>query len=104
MFSAVGFQDQITELLFLAGEGLFLLFAGETPGNVEIGLALVATEVQHFEGPEWFASGLQLALYLDEPFARGVDAKFAEVGGDPLAPELFRHGGSRTTAAKKVCH
>jgi hypothetical protein len=101
---AVGFQDQIAELLFLAGERLFLLFAGEPPGDVEIGLALVAAEVEHLEGAEGFAAGFQLALHLDEPLARGVDAELAEVGGDPFAPELFGHGGGRAAAAEKVRH
>ena len=67
-------------------------------------LALVPAEVEHLEGAEGFAGGLQLALDLDEPLARGVDAELAEVGGDPFAAEFFGHGGGRATAAEKVRH
>jgi hypothetical protein len=74
------------------------------PGDVEIGLALVAAEVEHLEGAEGLAAGLQLALHLDEPLAGGVDAELAEVGGDPFAPELFGHGGGRAAPAEKVRH
>ena len=101
---AVGFQDQVAELLFLAGDCPVLLFAGEPPGDVEIGLPLVAAEVEHLEGAKGLAAGLQLALHLDEPLARGVDAELAEIGGDPFAPELFGHGGGRTAAAKEIGH
>ena len=100
----VSLQDQIAELLFLAGDCPVLLFAGEPPGDVEIGLALVAAEVEHLEGAEGLAAGLQLALHLDEPLARGVDAELAEVGGDPLAPELFRHRRRRAAAAEEIGH
>ena len=101
---AVGLEDQIAEFLFLTGERLLLLLAGEPPSDIEVGLALVAAEVEHLEGSERFAAGLQLALHLDEPLARGVDAELAEVGGDPLAPELFGHRRRRAAPAEKVRH
>ena len=52
---AIGLQDQVAELLLLAGKRLFLLLAGEPPGDVEIRLALVAAEVENLEGAERFA-------------------------------------------------
>ena len=102
-FGAIGFQNQIAELGFLARKRLLFLFAREPPGDDEIRLALVTAKVKHFEGAESLACGLQLTLDLDEPLARGVDAELAEVGGDPLAAQLFGHGGGCATAAEKVC-
>ena len=78
--------------------------AVRSTADVEIGLALVAAEVEHLEGAERLAAGLQLALHLDEPLARGVDAELAEVGGNPFAPELFGHGGGRAAAAEEIRH
>src|SRR5207247_7390441 len=67
-------------------------------------LTFVTAKIQDLKCAERFAAGLQLALHLDEPLARGVDAELAEVGGDPFAPELFGHGGGRAAAAEKVRH
>ena len=98
----VGAQDQVAELAFLLGERLRLLLGAQTPADVEIGLALVAAEVEHLEGAERLVRRLQLALHADEPLARGVDGELAEIGGDPFATELFRDGGGRAGAAEEI--
>ena len=97
----VGAQDQLAELAFLLRQRLFLLLAGQPTADVEIGLALVAAEVQHLEGAERLVGRLQLALHADQALARGVDAELAEVGGDPLAAELLGDGGGRAGAARR---
>ena len=45
---------------------------------------------------------LELALDADQAFAGGVDGEFAEVGDDPLAAQLFCHGGGGAGAAEEV--
>ena len=99
---AIGLQDQVAELLFLAGERLLLLLAGEPAGDVQVDLALVAAEVQDFERAERFVNGLPLALDLNEPLARGVNGELAEIGDDPLAAQLLGHGGRRAAAAEEI--
>ena len=99
---AIGAQDEVAELALLLRERLFLLLASQATADVEVGLALVAAEVQHLEGAKRLAGFLQPALHLDQPLARGVDGELAEVGGDPLAAELFCHGGRGATPAEKV--
>jgi len=39
----VSLQDQVAEFLFLACEGVGFLFGGEIAGDVEVGLALIAS-------------------------------------------------------------
>ena len=99
---AIGAQDQLAELALLLRQRLFLLFAAEPAADVEVGLALVTAEVQYLEGSERLARRLQLALHLDQPLARGVDGELAEVGADPLAPELLRHRRRGAGAAEEV--
>ena len=99
---AVGLEDQLPEFLFLAGERLLLLFPAEPPADVEVGLALVAAEVEHLEGAERLARRLQIPLHLDQALARGVDAELAEIAGDPLAPELLGHGGGGSGTAEEI--
>jgi hypothetical protein len=81
---------------------LFFLFPAEPPADVEVGLALVAAEVEHLEGAERLACRLQIPLHLDQPLAGGVDAELAEIAGDPLAPELFSHGGGGAGTAEEI--
>jgi hypothetical protein len=98
----VGAQDQFAELASFLRQGLFLLRAGQAAADVEIGLPLVAAQVQHLEGAEILLGGLLFALHADQALARGVDAELAQVGGDPFAAELFGHGGGRAGAAEEV--
>jgi hypothetical protein len=99
---AVGFEDEVAKFLLFLRQGGFLFLPAESPGDIQICLTLVAAEVQDFKGAERLARRLQLALDGDEPLARGVDAEFAEVSGDPLAPELFGHSGGCAAAAEEV--
>src|SRR5690606_9883612 len=75
----VSAQDQLAELAFLARQSLLALAGVEASADIEIGLALVAAEVEHFEGAEILVCRLQLALHADQALASGVDAELAEV-------------------------
>ena len=48
----VGAQDEVAEVVFLLGEGCGFLLRGLAAADVEIGLSLVAAEVQNLEGAE----------------------------------------------------
>ena len=72
--------------------------------QTEIGLTLVAAEVQHLEGAERFPIGLQLTLDLDQSFSSRVNPELAEVCGDPFTPELLGHSRSRAATAEEVRH
>jgi hypothetical protein len=97
----VGAQDQFAELAFFLRQRLRLLCARQAPTHVQIGLPLVAAKVQHLEGAEILLGSFLFALHPDQSFARGVDAEFSKVGGDPFPPQLFGNGGSRAGAAKE---
>jgi len=49
-----------------------------------------------------FACGFHFALHADHALARGVDGEFAEIGGDPLAAQLFCDGCGCAGAAEEV--
>lgn len=101
---SIGVQDEFPKFRLLLGKRLFFFLAGEPPGNVQIGLALVAAKVEHLKGAERFTGGLQFALDLNEPLARRVNPELAEVRGDPFAAKLFRHSSRRAASAEKVRH
>ena len=65
-------------------------------------LALVLAQVEDFKGAVVLALGLQLPLHADQPLARGVDGELAQVGDDPLAPQLLRHCRRRAGAAEEI--
>ena len=44
----------------------------------------------------------QLALNADEPFARSMDGKAAEIAPDPFATEFFGNGECCTGTAEEV--
>jgi hypothetical protein len=99
---AIRSEYQLSELLLLARQGLFLFRAREPPANVQVGLAFVAAEVEDLEGAKRLAGGLELALHLNEALARGVDGELSEIGGDPFAAELFGDGGGRAGADEEI--
>ena len=101
---AVGFQDQLTELRLLLRQRLFFLLSSEPSGNIQIGLAFVAAQVQHLEGAEGLTGGFQLALDLNQPLARRVNPELAEVGSDPFAAQIFGHSRRRAATTEKVRH
>ena len=101
---AVGFQDQPAELRLLLRQRLFFLFSGESARHIQIGLALIASEVQHFKGAEGFAGSFQLALHLNQSFSSRMNAELTEVGDDPFAAQLFGHGSRRAATAEKIRH
>jgi hypothetical protein len=98
----VGAQDQLAELARLLFECRLLLRPGQPPADIEVGLPLVAAEVQHLEGAERLAVGLKLPLHADQPLAGRVNGELAEIGGDPLATELLGDGGGGARADEEV--
>src|SRR6185312_15434050 len=81
---------------------LFLLRAAQATADIEIGLALVATQVQHLERAEILVGRLELTLHTDQALACGMDGELAEVAGDPLAAKLFSNGGGGAGAPKEI--
>lgn len=92
------------ELLFFLRQRLLFLFDGKVTTDIEIRLAFIATKVEHLKGAKTFAGGFQLALDLDEPLACRVNAELTQVGGNPLSPQLFRHGGRGAASAEEIGH
>ena len=97
----VGAQDEVAEIVFLLGEGCGFLLRGLTAADVEIGLSFVAAEVENFEGAKVLVGGLFLTLNADETFASGMDCKLAEIGGNPLAAQLFGNGSGCAGADRR---
>ena len=79
-----------------------LLLAAQAAGNIQVGLPLVAPEVEHFKRAEGLACRLRFPLHLDQPLAGGVDAELAQVRGNPLAPQLLRHRRRGAGTAEEI--
>ncbi|MPM47852.1 hypothetical protein SDC9_94573 [bioreactor metagenome] len=83
-------------------ELLFLLFFAQVQVDANVMGAFILAQVEDLKSAEVFAPGLELTLHANEPFARGVDGKLAQVTADPLAPQLFGYRQGGAGAAKEV--
>src|SRR5690606_38334909 len=100
----VGAQDQLAELGFLLRQRLLALLRTEPATDVEVGLALVASEVEQFEGAKRLVGGLELALHADQALASSVNRELAQISADPFATKPFCYSGRGPRPNKKICH
>jgi hypothetical protein len=101
-FGLIGLEDEGKKIGFFLAELLLLLFFAQVGVDADVVGAFVAAEVEDFKGAVVFAFGLELALHADQALAGGVDGELAEIGGDPLAAQLFCNGGGGAGAAEEV--
>lgn len=104
LLGAIRLEDQLQKRCFLLGQLSLLLFFAQVRVDPHKVLALVFAEVEDLECSIVLAAGLKLPLHAYHPFAGGVNGKFAQVADDPLAAQLFGHGGGGATAAEEVGH
>jgi hypothetical protein len=64
-------------------------------------LAFITPQVVHIERAVGLAGPVQIALYLDQPLARGVDGVATQVYANPASAQLFsdRQGGAAAAEA-----